>query len=84
MNEWSTDSNWYYVSSVLAFIAVWLWRDLRDSNQRKKHLGELAKKLSDRVYELEAEISKPVAADQPASVPADTPSPSGPLHTPYR
>ncbi len=53
MNEWSTDSNWYYVSSVLAFIAVWLWRDLRDSNQRKKHLGELAKKLSDRVYELE-------------------------------
>jgi len=27
---------------------------------------------------------KPVAADQPASVLADTPSPSGPLHTPYR
>lgn len=27
---------------------------------------------------------KPVAADQPASVPADTPSPSEPLHTPYR
>ena len=57
MSGWSTDSNWYYISALLATVALWLWRDLRDSNNRKKHLADLAKKLSDRVHELESKIN---------------------------
>lgn len=53
MNNWSTDSYWYYVAVLMGTIALWLWRDLREANERKNHLAEIAKNLSDRVYELE-------------------------------
>ena len=58
MDNWSLDSNWYYVSVMLVTIILWLWRDLRDANRRKKELGEIAQNLSKRVYELEAPINQ--------------------------
>lgn len=83
MNNWSIDSNWYYVSLVLATIILLLWRDLRDANQRKKQLGEIAQNLSKRVYELEAMFGYPTRTpmspgnsttpDAAPPPPADTP-----------
>ena len=58
MDNWSLDSNWYYVSTVLATIVLLLWCDLLDANRRKKELGEIAQNLSKRVYELEAPINQ--------------------------
>ena len=53
MDNWSTESNWYGVSVLLAAVTLWLWRDLRDSNQRKRHLAEIAQTLSDKCAHLE-------------------------------